>query len=277
MIRTMLVGLDGSASSAAAVGLGVGWALRFNALLVGLGIIDEPAICRPEPTGIWGSFYKQHRDAHLRADARRQVEGFLEQFARRCADAGVPCQTMEDVGCPYEQILLEAQRFDVTLLGQRPRFHFETQERDTDTLRKVLLGGSGPVVVVPEQIPAGCAVLAAYDGSASAVRALQAFRASGLAEGYEVHVVSAGADLAAAERHVGRAVEFLRHHAIEAKACPVVTSAAPAEVLLDQAQHCGAGLIVMGAYGRSRVREVLFGSLTRTLLRESSVPLFLCH
>jgi nucleotide-binding universal stress UspA family protein len=277
MIRTILVGLDGSASSVAAVDLGVRWAIRFNALLVGLGIIDEPAICRPEPTGIWGSSYKQRSDELRLADARCQVDKFLEKFARHCADAGVPCQALEDVGHPYKQILLEAQRFDLILLGHRPRYHFETQERDTDTLRKVLLGGTRPVVVVPEHIPGERSVLVAYDGGPSAVRALQAFQASGLAQGCEVHVLSAAVDLATAEQHVARAIEYLHHHTIEAKACPVVTSAAPARAILDQVRQCGAGLIVMGAYGRSRVREVLFGSLTRTLLRESSVPLFLCH
>src|SRR5262249_46058732 len=97
MLRSMLVGLDGSTSSPSAVELGLGYALRFDALLVGLGIIDEPTICRPEPVGIWGSFYKQRRDAHRLADARCQVKGFLEQFTSRCAGAGVACQVLEDV------------------------------------------------------------------------------------------------------------------------------------------------------------------------------------
>jgi nucleotide-binding universal stress UspA family protein len=277
MLRSILVGLDGSTSSAAAVELGLRWALRFDARLVGLGIIDEPAICRPEPTGIGGSFYKKHRDANRLADARRQVEGFLEQFTRRCAGAGATYQVLEDVGHPHEQILLEAQRFDLILLGQHPRFHFETQDRDTDTLRKVLRGGSRPVVVVPEKLPEGGVVLVAYDGGPPAVRALETFQASGLAEGQEIHVLSVGADRAATEAHGGRAVEYLGLHSIKARACPLITSTAPARVLLDQVRQRGADLLVMGAYGRSRLREFLFGSLTCTLLRESSIPLFLCH
>jgi len=277
MLRSILVGLDGSASSAAAVELGLRWALRFEAVLVGLGIIDEPTICGPEPTGIWGSSYKVRCDAHRLADARRQVAGFLEQFTRRCTGAGVSCQALEDVGHPYQQILLEAQRFDLVLLGQAPRFHFETQDRDTDTLHKVLRGGPRPVVVVPEKFPEGRAVVVAYDGGPAAVRALQAFEASGLAAGQEVHVVCVGADRTASEQHVGRAVEYLRFHAIEAKACPTITSKAPARVLLEEVGQRDASLVVMGAYGRPRLREFLFGSLTRTLLRESPVPLLLCH
>jgi nucleotide-binding universal stress UspA family protein len=277
MLRSILIGLDGSSSSSTAVELGLCWARRFDALLVGLGVVDEPTICRPEPVPIGGGSFKKHRDAHRLADARRQVDGFLAQFAQRCAGAGVACQVLQDVGRPYEQILLEAERFDLVLLGQHPRFHFETQDRDTDTLHKVLKGGARPVVVVPEKLPAGRAILLACDGSFPAARALQAVQAAGLIEGQEVWVVSVGADRTATERQVGRAVEYLRLHSIEAMPCPVVTSASPARVLLDQARQRAAGLIVMGAYGRSRLREFLRGSLTRTLLRESPVPLFLCH
>jgi nucleotide-binding universal stress UspA family protein len=273
----MLVGLDGSASSAAAVELGQRWARRFDAVLVGLGVVDEPGICRPEPTGMWGGTFKQRSDAHRLSDARRQVHGFLEQFAQRCTGAGVAHQELEDVGRPCAQILLEAQRCDLVLLGQHPRFHFKTQARDTDTLDGVLRGGCRPVVVVPEQLPEERTVLVAYDGSPAAARALQAFQASGLAEGREVHVTCVSADRAAAERHVGRAVEFLRPHGIEGRPCPVVSAAAPARALGAEARRCGAGLLVMGAYGRSRLRELVFGSLTRTLLGMSSIPLFLCR
>jgi nucleotide-binding universal stress UspA family protein len=38
-----------------------------------------------------------------------------------------------------------------------------------------------------------------------------------------------------------------------------------------------ASLLVMGAYGRSTLREFFAGSMTRTMLRESPVPLFLYH
>ena len=54
MLKSILVGLDGSPSSAAAVELGIQWAKRFNALLVGLGIVDEATIRTPEAEPIGG-------------------------------------------------------------------------------------------------------------------------------------------------------------------------------------------------------------------------------
>ena len=49
MLRSVLVGVDGSEYSTAAVELGIRWAQRSGAVLVGLGIIDAPTISRPEP------------------------------------------------------------------------------------------------------------------------------------------------------------------------------------------------------------------------------------
>jgi nucleotide-binding universal stress UspA family protein len=55
---------------------------------------------------------------------------------------------------------------------------------------------------------------------------------------------------------------------------PVESTAA---VLLHWAGVFRAELMVMGAYGQPVVREFLLGSVTRTVLRDSPVPLFLYH
>ena len=48
MLKSILIGLDGSPSSTAALELGIQWAKRFNALLVGIGIVDDATIYTPE-------------------------------------------------------------------------------------------------------------------------------------------------------------------------------------------------------------------------------------
>jgi nucleotide-binding universal stress UspA family protein len=258
------------------VELGIRWARAFNALLVGLGVVDQPGICRPEPTGIGGSSLKKHRDANQLADASRRVDEFLQQFVARCP-ADVVCRSIKAVGHPHEQIVLEAERFDVILLGQRPQFHFETQDRDSDTVRKVVLNSPHPVVIVPQQLPVGETVLVAYDGSPAAARALQAFAACGLGEGKEVHVISVQSERQVAERRLERAVEYLRLHDLPARPRAVATQAKPAQVLLENSQPGAVGLVVMGASSWSRLREFLRGSTTRALLRDSAVPIFLCR
>ncbi len=277
MLRSVLVGVDGSAYSTAAVELGIQWAQRSGAVLVGLGVIDVPTICKPEPVPLGGSAYKAHRDASLLADASRKVGQFLEHCAQRCAEVDVACQILQDIGLPTEQILLEAQRYDLIMLGQHTFFHFETQEQPDETLHTVLKQSPRPVVAVPATLPEGRAVVVAYDGSLHAARALQMFQAVELDEVQEVHVVCVDSHQEQADLCVARAVAFLQGHHMVAQAHALATSASPAEVLLEYVHQVQARLLVMGAYGHSSLREFFCGSVTRTMLRESPVPLFLYH
>jgi nucleotide-binding universal stress UspA family protein len=49
------------------------------------------------------------------------------------------------------------------------------------------------------------------------------------------------------------------------------------ELLAQAAQTCGADLIVSGAYGHSRLREVVFGGCTQSFIRHSDRPVLLMH
>ena len=277
MLRSIVVGLDGSAYSAAAVALGIRWAQRSGAVLVGLGIIDAPTICKPQPVPLGGSAYKVHHDATLLADAGHKVEQFLEDCAQRCAEAGVACQIRQDTGLPADSILLEAQQYDLIMLGQQTFFHFETQQQPDTTLNTVLKQSLRPVVAVPATLPTGQVVVVAYDGSPHAVRALQMFQALGLDDSHAVHVVCVDADKEKAALCVKRAVTFLQGHNVAAQAHTLATSKSPAHVLLQYAQQGQADLLVMGSSSQSILREFFGGSVTRTMLRESPVPLFVYH
>jgi nucleotide-binding universal stress UspA family protein len=163
------------------------------------------------------------------------------------------------------------------MLGQHTFFHFETQQQPDTTLDTVLKQSPRPVVAVPATLPAGRIVVVAYNGGPHAVRALQMFQAMGLDDSHEVHVVCVDTHKEKADLCVERAVTFLQGHNIVAQAHALATSEAPARVLLQYIQQVQAGLLVMGSSGRSTLREVFGGSVTRTMLRESPVPLFLYH
>lgn len=277
MLRSILIGLDGSAYSSAAIELGIRWARRFDALLVGLGIVDEPTICKREPVPIGASQYKGERNRHLLADARRRVEGFLESFMRRCDVEGVKCKVMEDVGTPDTQIVQESRLCDLIVLGRQTYFRFETQNWPDETLQNVLRQGSRPVIAVPDMPADGMCVVAAYNGSPQADRALQAFQALGLAGEDEVQVVSVHADRATAERLAEQAVHFLKLHGVRAVAHPLGPAMSVDRTLLAQVQQVRARLLVMGASIRPAWQEFVFGSTMTSVLEASPVPLFLCH
>jgi nucleotide-binding universal stress UspA family protein len=71
-------------------------------------------------------------------------------------------------------------------------------------------------------------------------------------------------------------VKHLARHDIAARAETITTTAiSPSDALLSQAADLGCDLIVMGAYGHSRLREVILGGMTRDILRRMTVPVLM--
>lgn len=278
MLKSLLIGLDGSDDSRSALELGLRWATRFNALVVGLGIVDEPGILSSRESLFGGkNYWRTTPPTDLLHGARRQVGAILEDFVRNCGEAGVECRTLEDIGSPYVQILMEAQRYDLVLLGQQTHFDFGSQGEPDETLRKVLHGSPRPVVAVPSPIGNGESIVVAYDGSLQAARTLYAFEASGLGESRQVHVVSVAPTPGDAAKYADWAVGFLRLHKVEAISDPVESPRPTSEVLLNKVREFNAGLLVMGAYGQPVLREFFLGSVTRSVLKASAVPVFCYH
>lgn len=278
MLRELLVCLEGSASTDRAITVAMSLAGELEAALVGLAIVDEPDIRAGAATGIGGSSYKQQRDEELLRDAHAKAQGWLTAFEERCRVAGIPARSLELRGRPAATILGEMERHDLTVMGRDVNFRFETADDDRGTRSAVLHRARKPVLVVPDVARAPTAtVLLAYDGSSAAKRALASFAASGLARGRHVHVVSVDDDGAAAWETANKAVTALAASGIAATVHNVVSPLPIAEAILEQRRKVDAGLIVMGAYARSRLAHLIWGSVTNVLVRESPVPLYFHH
>jgi nucleotide-binding universal stress UspA family protein len=146
-----------------------------------------------------------------------------------------------------------------------------------DTLDKVLHSPPRPVVATPDALNEGTTAVIGYDGSLQASRTLAAYVSTGLAAAYENAVVTIDTDYEEAARIAERAIDYLALHGVTVKPRPVETRLDPASILLDHARQMNAGLVVMGAFGHSPLREFFFGSTTRGVLRDSKVPVMLYH
>jgi nucleotide-binding universal stress UspA family protein len=275
MLKSILVGLDASEYSNAAIELGYRWASQFNCLLVGLGVIDAGSA-----GGALPPLLPQARAAYeeLVVDTRRRIEHQIEQFSLRASQARIASKVLEDAGYPADQICLEAQRYDLVMLGQQTFFHPGLEGRSCDTLQKVLRSAPRPVVVVPRTLGEGSGVLVGYDGGLQAARTLQMFVSLGLGAIGPVHVVAVDPESSlTASRAADRAVEYLRLHGIAANAHGIESVEAPGSVLVHEATRHGVSLLVMGAHGQPTFKELLLGSATITAVQNSPVPLFLYH
>jgi nucleotide-binding universal stress UspA family protein len=279
MIKDLLVCLEGSPSSERATDLAIEIAREQSARLLGLAIVDEPEIRAGAATSIGGASFRQHRDEVLIEDAQKNVQDYLARFETRCRDAGVRARVLELRGRPAAKILEEMQSHDLTLIGRHVNFLFETRSEDPETRDSVLHRAGKPVIIVPQVLaPAGPDVMVAFDGSSAAKRAVKAFAESGLAHGRKVHVASVQDDGEEAWEMASRGVALLRDLGVAAKPRSVVSALPIAAAILDARRKVGAGLLVTGAYAqRSRLAELIWGSVTHTLLEETPVPLFVHH
>src|SRR5262249_30592426 len=161
MLRTILVALDDSPYTEAATSLAIDWGQRFEARLLGLGILDTAAIAKPEATPLGASSFKKERDGARIVDTHLRVQSFLTKFQERCSAANVKAEVFEDVGNPAANILRGAHRCDIVMLGRETHFHLDAQQSDA-TVAQVLRGSPRPLVVVPPDLRAGEGILVAW-------------------------------------------------------------------------------------------------------------------
>lgn len=284
MVKSILIGLDGSPFSQAAIELSMHWAKQADIMLVGIGIIPEPSIISAAPTPVVPGLppidpmaEKLRVDRQLFKDEFRKVESYLQQFALKCAEQKIACKLLEDIGHPPERIVRQSERFDLVILGRRTFFLRDGQEEVDAVIKDVARHCPRPVVTVPNSLRPGKCVLVAYDGSIQAARALQAFESSGLLKDHKIRILSIAESHEEAEAHAQRAVDFLTWHDRKSQVVAVATRDNPAEVIQQHTWKDDPSLLVMGVFGHSRLREYLFGSVTRSLLKTSPVPMFLVH
>jgi nucleotide-binding universal stress UspA family protein len=273
MLKRMLVGLNGSEYSLAAMDEAIELAQAHQAALVGLGVVDVPHLTAPEPVPVGGGAFKKHRDATVVEAAHRTIDQALAGFSERCQAAGLSYHSAKLIGDPAAILVREVQRCDLLIVGKKHMLS-EEWERASHTLDQILRRTPRPVLCVPAMRASGNGVLVAYDGSLQAARALAGCVSSGLAVGRELHVFSGGDD---AQEHAGLAADFLRAHGLAPLLHVEEKTTQLARRILEIAGQIQARVIVLGSHGKSQLKEFFFGSVARAMLRDGSVPLWLDH
>lgn len=130
-----------------------------------------------------------------------------------------------------------------------------------------------PILVTPASFTPPKSLLLAFDGSATTRKGVEMIVSSPLLRGVAIHLVMVGADSGE-----NRALLKSAEEALVAAQFEVHTALLGGEVepILHayQAQHA-IDLLVMGAYGHSRIRQFLVGSTTTSMLRSTTTPLLL--
>lgn len=287
MLKSILVALDGSSSSIAGAGFALRLAGRLHAGVEGLGIVNSDWIQRPQAVPIGGLAYKKALEFKLMESADQRVDAVLRAFQSDARRARVTFSTKRMDGNVVQNISVESIEHDLVVVGGNSLFDVEGElDRIPLCVDRIVRSGLRPVVMAPDADESGPAeldtapVLVAFDGSVAASRTLHMLALLGIAAERQVYVLTQdnrSEQLAAATAERGCAL--LRRHGVgQVKAVGLGDRQAgtPAETILGTAKTLGAGMIAMGAYGNSGIREI-FGSCTRAVLTEARQMLFLYH
>ncbi|MDE1915852.1 MAG: universal stress protein [Sphingomonadales bacterium] len=226
-------------------------------------LVDTP-IARYLVTDAMGSGY-------LAADVVREAvasdDAYAETLHKRLQNEDVPYDVLRAEDDPANALAEAARLSDVIVLS-----------RDLPYVDEVVLGGGTPVLVVPEDrpltVPFDC-VCVAWDGGDEAGAALR-LALPILSQAVQIHVLNVAAR--AESFPVCDAVKYLARHDIKAEVVEVARSGSIEGTLAVEVARLGADLLVMGAYGHSRLREFLVGGVTRHFLeKEKKLALLLAH
>lgn len=140
-------------------------------------------------------------------------------------------------------------------------------ERVIRSVKRPVLVATGAPFAPPTR------VFIAFDGSPTSRTTVDTVARSPMLKGLPVVVAMAGEDTAQAQRQLEDAWQSLVSAGFEASMA--LLTGEPEDVLPTFVKAQGASLLVMGAYGHSRIRQLLVGSTTTTLLRLSDVPVLI--
>lgn len=278
--KNILVALDPDPRFRERLSLAAGLAERFDAHLTGLFV--APGTETLMHFGYYDPILRDPLNEQLREQTRSQEEAVHQAFEQIVGRGGISAEWRPVRGYPTEIVALHGKYADLIVLGQ-----LDPDDKQALLIRPrpedVALLVGAPTLIVPYvgkfgQI--GKRVLVGWNASREAKRAIDdALPLLAAASSVTVLAVNPqknpmahgdvpGADIAL----------YLARHGVKAQVeQAVVPDLGVGEALLSSASDLSSDLLVMGCYGGSRVRELVLGGATRTVLESMTLPVLMAH
>jgi nucleotide-binding universal stress UspA family protein len=261
--KSLLVHVQPSDAGRARLRTAVAIAKPFGARLIGLGARAFDPM--PDPIGLSAVKLKEEIEHDLAA-----AEGIFKEETASLEDRA--CIWHRDIDFPTQALLRHACGADL-ILAER---NVEASTRETQAGAADLIMGSGlPVLAIPaDATPDFKRIIIGWKDTRETRRAISDALPL-LKRAESVRVVQFGSEPA---REIPDVVARLRMHGIQADGeTRQSAESSAAEAILAAAEAIGAGLIVAGGYGHSRMREWALGGVTQGLLMHSPKPVLFSH
>ena len=287
MIKTILVAATGSQTDDAVFTSALAAARAFNAHLDFLHVrVDAAAMVAAMATDgsgaamVSGLVERIDEEATRREDTGRQLfERFCER--ERLAITNTPAgqqsptaQWLRQTGDEAYWVREYGRAADLLVIGH-PN---DDQGISIDTIEAALVGTGRPVLIVPAAPLASLpeTIVIAWKAAPEAARAVTAAMPL-LSKAKRVLIVTVAEEQGLSDEEAARLMTSLSWHGLNASTRHLRPERlGAADTLLAAAAEENA-LVVMGAYGHSRLREWVFGGFTEHVLHRAAVPVLMMH
>ncbi|MBB3189557.1 universal stress protein [Halomonas cerina] len=282
MTEQVMAAIDGSQFSEGVCDYAA-WASRaLDAPLTFLHVVDNhPQTAEADLSGNIGLGSREHlleELAHLdeqRAKvAQEQGRLMLKAASERAVEAGVvEPRTRQRNGTLVETLSELEDETRLVVLGKRGETAHQDSGHLGSNLERVVRSLHRPILMVPATFKRPEKVMIAFDGSKTTRRGVEMLAKSPLFDGIPVHVMIVGAETGDNRSQLDWALTTLHEagHVAEGE----IRAGEVEETLRAYKEQHGIDLVVMGAYGHSRIRHLLVGSTTTAVLRKADMPVLL--
>jgi nucleotide-binding universal stress UspA family protein len=287
MIKTILVPATGNQTDEAVFTSALAAARVFNSHLDFLHVrVDAAAMAAAMATDgsgaamVGGLVERIDEEATRREDtARQRFERFCEreQLAIEDTPAGQQSPTaqwLRQTGDEAYWVREYGRAADLLVIGHPA----DDQGVSIDTIEAALVGTGRPVLIVPDNPLASLpeTIVIAWKAAPEAARAVTAAMPL-LSRSKRILIVTVAEEPGLSDEEGARLMTALGWHGLNVSTRHLRPDRlGAADTLLAAAAEEGA-LVVMGAYGHSRLREWVFGGFTEHVLRRAAVPVLMMH
>ncbi len=185
----------------------------------------------------------------------------------------MPFEDRQLTGSVTQTIVEQSELADLVVMGRGGEHGERLEGFLGSTTENVVRQSTCPVLVTGRPEAKIHRIVVAYDGSGHARQALHFATSIGETWIVPFEVLVVSREEGEGDRIVEEARSYLEAHELEVEY--TVRAGDPREVILEFSKEREADLLVMGAFGHSKVRELLLGSTTQYVLNHASCPVLL--
>jgi len=276
MIKSVLLPTDGSAYSAVALEYGIYLAEKFGAQITGLHVVDDRDLEGPLLSDIAGSLGFTPYQNYLpkfRKILEDRGDLILEDFRNACEQKSIRQKVKRVSGTVARRIAEEAKKVDLVIIAQRGEHERWSSGLLGSTTESVVRRSPRPVLVTPASFREFENVLVAYDGSVESNQALKTTCETFALSETSLKAVIVTGDPMKCEALTQEIEAFVSPYEMDVD-IECLRGEASKEIL-GHAEAERIDLIVMGAFGHSRLHDFILGGTTAYILRNATLPVLL--